>query len=32
MMHEDIPPYGYITNLDISILYPKIKHYLTVSG
>lgn len=32
MMHEDIPPYGYINNLDISILYPKMKHYLTVSG
>lgn len=32
MMHEGMPMYGYVSNLDISILYPKIKHYLAVSG
>ena len=32
MMHEDIPPYGYINNLDISKLYPDIKRYLAASG
>lgn len=32
MMHEGMPMYGYVSNMDISILYPKIKHYLAVSG
>lgn len=32
MMHEGMPMYGYVSNLDISILYSKIKHYLAVSG
>lgn len=32
MMHEDIPPYGYVNNMDISKLYPDIKRYLAVSG
>lgn len=32
MMHEGMPMYGYVSNLDISILYPKIKRYLAVSG
>lgn len=32
MMHEGMPMYGYVSNMDISILYPKIKRYLAVSG
>ena len=32
MMHEGMPMYGYVSNMDISILYPKIKRYLVVSG
>lgn len=27
MMHEGLPMYGYVSNMDISILYPKIKRY-----
>ena len=32
MMHEGMPEYGYVNNLDISILYPRIKRYLAVPG
>lgn len=32
MMHEGMPMYGYFSNMGISILYPKIKRYLAVSG
>ena len=32
MMHEERPPYGYLSHLDINVLYPKIKDYLEVSG
>lgn len=32
MMHEDGPVYGYANNSDVSMIYPKIKRYLAVSG
>ena len=32
MMHEGRPSYGYINNLNIKMLYPKIKDYLEVTG
>lgn len=32
MMHEGRASYGYYNNLDISVLYPNLKCYLTLSG
>lgn len=32
MMHEGRVAYGYSNNLDIRVLYPNLKNYLTVSG
>ena len=31
-MHEGKPIYGFVNNLDISVLYPTIKDYLSASG
>ena len=32
LMHDGKPRYGYVNNLEISLLYPKIKSYLTALG